>query len=473
MIDNLGIYGDLRKYLERLSGKIPRIQKHLLALARLGDYQTYISGIYCMDAHEAVNRKPSKRFSVIIPARNSAQTLRYTLMSVLDQTYKGDYEVIISDNSTSGNPDVYALCKEQDDPRIRYIKTPRNLHLPKSFEYAYLHAEGEYVTALGSDDGMLPWALEIIDEVVSKYPDEQIIQWERGFYAWPGFNGGQQNQFVIPRAYKRDDYRAYYRDTNDYLAHVLNDPQDMYKLPMLYINSCFRRDYLQTLIERTGRLWDGMCQDIYMGLVTAAIMPKVLNVEMSLTIAGMSSGSVGAKANFGRQTNEEFEKIASQNKADANMGGYARCGLEDLTPSVESDVSTLYTSLLRIINMGLLPYQYVTDVINWKSVFVNLANKMDIKDVAVDRMIHQMRYSASLHGQDFLNWFDEHIYEPAMVPRLMKTPPASEKPVRAYKPGRSAAGGVMLDASEYGVTDVYGATKLFMDQLGYGSDNAV
>jgi glycosyltransferase involved in cell wall biosynthesis len=192
-----------------------------LALSWYGDYLSYISKIYGQDCHAMVDESPSKRFSIVIPARNSSDTLRYTLQTCLEQRYTGDYEIIVSDNSTGHNAAVYELCQELNNPRIVYLKTPRDLPLAKSFEYAYLHAKGEYIFAIGSDDGLLPWALEILDGIAQQYPDEEIIQWTRAFYAWSGFNGGQQHQFIIPRKYKKGEIPMGYREALDYIDMIL------------------------------------------------------------------------------------------------------------------------------------------------------------------------------------------------------------------------------------------------------------
>ena len=475
--DLVGVLGEMQ-YLEYLS-VTPSLQKNFykittgmmsrsyrcLNYALYGDYLSYISKIYDENIKELIHQPTEKKFTIIIPARNSADTLRYTLQTCLEQTYQGDYEIIVSDNSTGQNAAVYELCKELNDDRIVYLKTPRDLHLPKSFEFAYTHAKGEYVFSIGSDDGLVPWALEELNKIIERYPEEEIIQWERGFYAWPGFNGGQQNQMIIPRAYQREDYRIYYKDGRDYIAEVMMEPRKKYSLPMLYINSCYRKSYLNTLLEKTGRLWDGVCQDIYMGIVTAAINPRILNVEFPLTIAGMSDASVGANANRGVHTNAEFEKLMQRVQKDNNVGGYYRTLYEQYIPSTGTDTYSLYTSIMRAISIGIIPEVYIDQVIPWKLWYQNLAMELDIMDVAFDAKIHEMRYCASLLGEDFLTWFDEAIYEPLLKPVYIDEKPAcekDEKPLRTYQVGRKENGELTVDASEYGVSNVYEATELFV-----------
>ena len=457
-------FGDLNgcKKIFRLSANRGDYQELNMCYGIYGDYLSYISNIYDTDCKKLISTKASKKFSIVIPARNSATTLRHTIKTCLEQTYQGNYEIIISDNSTDNNKDVYNLCQELNDQRIVYLKTPRDLHLPKSFEYAYLHSAGEYIMALGSDDGLLPWALEIIDAVTGTYPNEEILQWERGFYAWPGFNGGQENQFVIPKQYQKGEIGLFYRDRANYLTSILDNVSNMYNLPMLYINSCFKRSYLNVLLEKTGRLWDGMCQDIYMGVVTAGLHDKILNMRYPLTIAGMSKGSVGANANKGKVTSDELEKMLSSQKKDNNVGGYCRTYMEGFVPDTGTDSSSLYACVMRSLSVGVFGMEEIWAAIDWKCVFQKLYSEMDVRELTYEKKIHEMRYVASKHGEEFLEWFDKNIYQPALEPVIVdEVKVANIMKKKSYKEEKFANGGVVLDASEYGVENIYDATKLF------------
>lgn len=428
----------------------------------LGNGLDYLSDLYGEDCNSLINMEPTKKFSIIIPARNSVNTLRYTLKTCLEQRYTGTYEIIISDNSTGYNADIYEMCTDWNDSRIKYIKTPRDLPLPKSFEYAYLHSSGEYVFAIGSDDGLLPWTLSALEEVTEACPDEEIIQWERGFYAWPGFNGGQQNQFTIPRKYEKDMLEVEYKENIDYLAEILNNPREMYSLPMLYINSCFKRSYMKSLINKTGRLWDGVCQDIYMGVLTACIHGKILNVKYPLAIAGMSSGSVGAKSNIGEKTNKEFETMMAERNRDNNAGGYCLTDIEKLISFTGTDTSSLYITLLRLVQMNIIPESYLSEVFDWKKMFLNLAKELDVRDVTFDKKLHEMYYAASWHGKEFQSWFKKNILVQMLKPVIIDEAHLQKiEKEKTYTNTQNSEGGITVDASEYGVRNIYDAARLF------------
>lgn len=462
LIDELALRPFMKKRLERLSQFEADYREDNMVFGWCGNYLSYISRIYCFNAEEEINKEPECKFSIVIPARNSAYTLRYTLNTCLNQRYTGSYEIVISDNSTNGNTEVYDLVKEINDSRIKYYRAPRDLHLPKSFEFAYLKAKGEFIFSLGSDDAILPWGLEVLDKILEHYPNQDIIQWERGFYAWPGFNGGQENKFFIPREYKRDEYNVNNVNNEEYLAKILNNPQSMYTLPMLYINSGFKKSYMKKICQETGRLWDGICQDIYMGVVNIGINKKILNIQYPITIAGMSSVSIGYLANKGEKDINKAKKNKLEVEKTNNIGGFSMSSIERLLPQLGTDVSSLYNSILRAIARGVFPMEYLTELLDFKKMFMELYKMMDIRDVYYDKKIHYMRYTASLHGEEFLKWFDDNIYSKALEPRVVDEEKLAElHKKKTYTEGKTELGGMILDASKYGVTNIYEATKLF------------
>lgn len=459
LFDELALRPFMKKRLERLSEFEADYREDNMAFGWVGNYLSYISRVYCFNVEEEIKKEPQYKFSIVIPARNSAYSLRYTLQTCLNQTYKGDYEIVVSDNSTNGNKDVYNLIKEINDPHIKYYKTPRDLHLPKSFEFAFLKAKGEFIFSIGSDDGVFPWTLEVLEKALDKYPNNNIFKWDRGFYAWPGFNSGQENELVIPGNYENGEINSKVVNGIDYFARILNNPRDMYCLPMLYINSGFRRSYLNILLDKTGRLWDGICQDIYMGVVTSIIEKHIIEINYPLSIAGMTNGSVGANSNKGVHNIQEANKKITENRKTNNIGGFSMSRVERLMPQLGSDISSLYNSILRCIARGILSDTYLNEVLNWKQMFVECYSIMDITDVYFDKNIHYMRYIAMKHGNEFLKWFDEKIYKHALTPRVINQGKKSKE--KTYNEGNTKYGGMVLDASKYKVKNIYEASCLF------------
>lgn len=384
-------------------------------------------------------------------------------MTCLNIEYRGSYEIVISDNSSDFNRDVYNLVREFNDEKIKYYKTPRNLQLAKSFEFACLNAKGEFIIPLGSDDGIMPYTLTEINKIMEKYPEEDIIQWERGFYAWPGFNDGQQNEFVIPRKYNKLKYETEYVSTEYLMALILNEPSMMYSLPLMYVNSGFRRRYLKRILERTGRLWDGICQDLYMGIVNITINKRILMVKYPMTIAGMSSTSIGCLSNKANRTVEQGNTDSKEIVCTSNIGGYVTSCTERLIPQLRSDVSSLYLSILRLVARGVIPQTFLTELFDFKKWFIEIIGTIKKEDVYYDKYIHYIRHVVKSHNEDFQKWFEEKVWPILIRQSVMET--SGKENLRSYDVGVNAYGGVILDASEYCVENILDAVELLKDMI--------
>ena len=106
--------------------------------------------------------------------------------------------------------------------------------------------------------------------------------------------------------------------------------------------------------------------------------------------------------------------------------------------------------------------EYMTALVDWKKCFLNLAKEIDLWDVLFDRRMQDMRYAASLHGEEFFDWFEKEIYERTMHVKKLDENISFHSSVRSYKVGANEGGGITLDASEYGVENVKQAVDLFV-----------
>lgn len=447
----------LRNCVDTLCGYQENFRRDYFVFGWAGSYTDYIGQLYHMDVKLVLERKPVCRFSIVIPARNSASTLRHTLKTCLNQRWQGEFEIVISDNSEEGNTEVYHFCQTLQNERIKYYRTPRDLRLNRSFEYAFLQTRGEYVLSIGSDDALLPWTLEVWDQVLQEYPDDEVFLWDRGFYAWPGFNGGQQHQFSIPGKYQKGKYNADYVEPIQYLGWAMEMPSAMYLLPMLYINSGFKRSFMFTLLKDTGRLWDGICQDIYMGVIVSVIKERVVKINYPLSIAGMSSSSVGAMSTLPVTDQARSESVIGRELKENNVGSFSRSQLETLVPENGSDVTSLYNSILRAVSRGLIPGHYLVDVFDWKKWFMNIYHGMNKADAYFDKKLQQMRFAAMKQGEEFLKWFDENILAEALEPVVFVQPERNARTYQEYDNDK----GITVDASRYGVSNSFDASLLF------------
>ena len=124
------------------------------------------------------------------------------------------------------------------------------------------------------------------------------------------------------------------------------------------------------------------------------------------------------------------------------------------------DPSHFYSVVLRAMKRGLLPEHYLEDVFDGKRWFLNSTIALNITDYRYDLEIRRERYTAKRHGEEFLKWFEETVYRIAHTPFWVVEEP---KKARTYQEADTEAGRV-LDASKYGVKNVYDAS-LLMEEL--------
>ncbi len=118
--------------------------------------------------------------SVIIPAFNSAKTIKATLASVIAQTWK-KYEVIVVDDGSTD--DLPAAIMDYRD-RIHYIRQA-NAGAPAARNRGASVATGEYFLFLDSDTVMVPDMLETMATALVTHPEAS--------YAYSDFTFGVKN----------------------------------------------------------------------------------------------------------------------------------------------------------------------------------------------------------------------------------------------------------------------------------------
>lgn len=96
--------------------------------------------------------------SVIIPSYNRALTIKRSVFSVLNQTYK-DIEVIVVDDCSSDN--TREVIESIDDDRLRYYCLEENSGACVARNKGIELAKGEYIAFQDSDDEWLPNKLEV------------------------------------------------------------------------------------------------------------------------------------------------------------------------------------------------------------------------------------------------------------------------------------------------------------------------
>lgn len=225
------------------------------------------------------------RICVIIPTRERADTLAYTLQTCIQQEY-AYFEILVCDNfSQDDTSDVVASFA---DKRIRYINPGRRLSMADNWEYAVSHVSADYVTVLGDDDALLPNSIQDLASLVEKH-NYPIVTWSKVEYCWPNHIHHDLRGFIsIPLRNKLVAVNSSLA-----LKHMYKFLLGYNRGPCIY-NSLVSMNCIERVIDRDGKLFQAACPDVYSSLALASVSDCYLFSTRPFSINGASAHSGGA-----------------------------------------------------------------------------------------------------------------------------------------------------------------------------------
>lgn len=225
--------------------------------------------------------------SIVIPTRERAAKLEYTLKTVMSQP--GDrFEVIVSDNASEDETRA-VVEKFENDTRLRYVNTGRRLSMCDNWEFAVGQVRGRYVTVVGDDDALAQGAIPELEGLIRTNPSG-IYFWDPHVYQWPGQRHGASLLYRAPASPNRKV------DLGDLTRYAFRWGGLGYqRLPLLY-HCLVSREILERIRLRIGRLFHSTQPDVFMAFTLPAFCETALRIGESLSVYGNSEKRV-----YGRQ----------------------------------------------------------------------------------------------------------------------------------------------------------------------------
>jgi len=147
---------------------------------RLGFFQQYPSRPLRLPAHyhQVISlRSPAPVVSIVTPSFNHGRFLERTLRSVLDQEYP-HLEYIVQDG---GSRDETTSILERYYDRLHRAVSVRDGGQTSALNLGFVHASGEILAYLNSDDLLLPGALNYVVRYFQDHPDVDLVYGHRIF----------------------------------------------------------------------------------------------------------------------------------------------------------------------------------------------------------------------------------------------------------------------------------------------------
>lgn len=249
------------------------------------------------------------KFTVIVPTRERADTLVHCLRTLVEQDY-GNFEVIVSDNFSQDN--TKAVVESCADPRVRYINTGKRVSMSHNWEFALGHVKDGWVTFLGDDDGLYPWALRTLDGLIRRYKVE-AVQSAFGSFLWPGhFPDSPGGSLSLPLTRS-----AVVKSTEAEMEKVFSGKALYGGLPWLYLGGAASIDLINRARDPQGRFFCSQIPDIYSAVALSCSTDRYLSVQVPIAISGASRHSNGTE--WARAAANKDGKPVPMLKAEGNI----------------------------------------------------------------------------------------------------------------------------------------------------------
>jgi hypothetical protein len=381
-------------------------------------------------------------FSLVIPTRERADTLRYALKSCLKQDFDS-FEIIVCDNC--GSPATRAVVEEIASSKIVYHRAPEPLCMRDNWNLAYSLTRGKYVTYIGDDDSLMPFAFSVLHSLFERQK-VKAVRWDSAIYSWPNVaRADMADHLQIPVLRE-----ATHLNSRETMTEVLAGRAPATLLPNIY-HGCAAREVLECIRAKTGNVFDSFNCDTYSSFAIAHVAEEFISLSVPLSISGFSASSNNIAFNFLRSKHKNTQTLRGENAS-------AGLHLHPFVPDLPSGFVCVADSFLRA-KAGLFPDDSIS--LDRRAMIRHFISSPPID--SPEEWAHvesELRRSVS-DDPSLLSWFNSQVagYEPKPTPR------------DSYRPDFEgiACGRLFLDAAKYGVRDIEGATRLTSRLLRYSA----
>lgn len=173
-------------------------------------------------------KKYKYRFTLFTPCYNSSPFIERIKSSVANQTFRDFEWIVVNDNSSDNTLELLEEYIKSVDVPVKLINNKTNMMLAVNYNLAVEQTEGEYFVTLDHDDEYSPKYLEIMDELIKKYDNEQVAgvvarcqtqygkitpspQYSKPLMKWFEYGKDEKGRYTgeVPRAFKTDILRKY------------------------------------------------------------------------------------------------------------------------------------------------------------------------------------------------------------------------------------------------------------------------
>jgi glycosyltransferase involved in cell wall biosynthesis len=114
-------------------------------------------------------------FSIVIPVKKGKHLLQKCIASILNQT-RQNYEIIVLTDPTTNEDGTLDWLKSLQISNLNIIESDVCLNIQENWERILPLKKAKYFTILGYDDILYPNYIEVMEQLIQKYPDASLFQ---------------------------------------------------------------------------------------------------------------------------------------------------------------------------------------------------------------------------------------------------------------------------------------------------------
>ena len=239
--------------------------------------------------------------SVLLPVYNGENYIATAITTVINQTDQ-DYELIVSIDSSSDFSERIARKFAEDNERIKVHAHKNRLGMRGNYEFLIDKANGSWLTILGQDDAMMPFAISELRESFRKVPHMTSLVSRRAYAFWSDTEQKfGRNQFIYPIGVNRVSESS----STKFLINCLKGKSEYSQGPQLYTGSFVSQEVVRNFsADQDGELFPYPIPDVSSSASILLSTRKFHYSNLPLFIVGTSGISTGVLIDEVLKTNQ-------------------------------------------------------------------------------------------------------------------------------------------------------------------------
>jgi len=277
------------------------------------------------------------KLSIVIPVRNSQGTIKHTLKNTISAVDPLMCQIIVIDNASTDG--TYESIKSLNNYKnLKIIHNKNLLSMSQNWESGLDFIEGEYVTYIGGDDGIISTGIHYLLQLIQNN-NFDVIAWNKLGYRWPSYYNDSDLACAKFRPQVRNE--DFFINAKRNRINVINKLDHSYlSMPNIY-NSAIRNNIIKNIKKMDGVFFNAQTPDVYSGLRISYEIESYPFLLYPVTISGVSSYSNGI-ATFKSKSSTIGDEFLKLNEMADNQ-------LDPTLPNIQSYTTCIADSYLKIL----------------------------------------------------------------------------------------------------------------------------